>query len=267
MIRYTLSLVFAVGLFLQAQTASAQVDDPPPPPPLGDVDEPPPPPSDNYPPSRRTRRSSKRKAAAAATDSDSPVVRANGEEGNMGLFFRFGGLATMTATGDQQKANATTLNTQLGLKFVMSESIMIPLFFGMGIAMNKTGADDSTSTGFSMDLGTGVEYHFRIWRRLSPFFGAIMKLGFYDALSSTSADPKADDLSIHFHIGPTIGVEYYIADRVSLAAAYMLMISLTAKNVNSDADSDPAITFDMTTKDGLDVAAKSGGYLTLCFYF
>ncbi len=257
MIRYALSLTLALGLFLQAQTAEAQVDEPPPPPPLGDVDEPPPPPPSDTGRTRRVKRRAKRKAAA--TDEDSPVVRANGEEGNLGLFFRFGGLGTMTATGDSQKKNSGVINTQLGIKFVMSESIMLPLFFGMGIVHKKVTDQDGT-TGFSMDLGAGLEYHFRIWRRIAPFFGAIMKLGFYDPQS----DSDADDLTIRFHVGPTIGVEYYIADRVSLAVAYMLMITMYASTVNADSTT---VNFDMTTKDGLDVAAESGGNMTLTFYF
>jgi hypothetical protein len=256
--KYALSFVFLVSTLLFADTAVAQMDDePPPPPPLGDVDEPPPPPSRSH----GARRSKSRRGKKAATDDASPVVRASGEEGNMGLFFRFGGLATMTATGDNQGANDGVMNAQLGLKFVMSEKIMVPLFFGMGIVHKKVTDQDGT-TGFSMDFGAGVEYHFRIWRRLSPFFGAILKLGFYDKTS----DSDAEDLSIRFHVGPTIGMEYYIADRVSLAVAYMLMITLYADTVNADSTT---INFDMSTKSGLDVAAaaESGGYMTLCFYF
>lgn len=257
MYKYALSLAFIVGTLLYAETALAQMDDePPPPPPLGDVDEPPPPP----PPSRaRTggrRGNAKQVKGGAATDTDSPVVRANGEEGNMGLFFRFGGLATMAATGDSIKGNQDAINTQLGIKFVMSESIMLPLFFGMSITMDKTGDADATNN-FSMDLGAGLEYHFRIWRRLSPFFGALLKLGFHDLTGD-------DNLAVRFHVGPTIGIEYYIADRVSLSAAYMLMISLVASAVGTD---NTVIDFDFTTKSGYDVAASSGGDLTLTFYF
>ena len=258
MYRYALSLVFIVGTFLFADTALAQMDDePPPPPPLGDVDEPPPPPPPRSNARAGGRRGGKLKAkGAAATDTDSPVVRANGEEGNMGLFFRFGGLATMTATGDSVDGNQSAINTQLGIKFVMSESIMLPLFFGMAITMDKTG-DGDPSNNFSMDLGAGLEYHFRIWRRLSPFFGAMLKLGFYDPTGE-------DNLAVRFHVGPTIGIEYYIADRVSLSAAYMLMISVVASAVGTD---NTVLDFDMKTDSGFDVAASSGGEMTLTFYF
>ena len=260
MYKNTLFVVFLMGTFLFTEIASAQMDDEPPPPPLGDVDEPPPPP-----PSRGrthgTRGARGSKVKAAPVDEDSPVVRATGEAGNMGLFFRFGGLGEMTATGDQQGGNSGVLNTQIGLKFVMSENFMLPLFFGMGVVMTKANPDADSETGFSMDFGVGMEYHFRIWRRLSPFFGAIMKLGFYDPKS----DSDVDDLTIRFHVGPTIGVEYYIADRVSLSVAYMLMITLYASTVNGD--NSTSIDFNMSTKDGLDVAAESGGSMTLTFYF
>ena len=261
--KYALSFVFLVSTLLFADTAVAQMDDePPPPPPLGDVDEPPPPPRRAH----STRRNkSNRDKKATTTDDDSPVVRANGEEGNMGLFFRFGGMATMTATGDSEDGknggNTAAMNAQIGLKFVMSESIMVPLFFGMSLRSTsvavKNADDPDTTYNFSMDLGVGVEYHFRIWRRLSPFCGALLKLGFYEPTGE-------DNLGIRFRVGPTIGVEYYIADRVSLAVAYMLLLSVAASPVGADSTT---TNFDMTTKDGYEASAESGGDLTLTFYF
>jgi len=259
------TVIFVLGTFLFTDPAFAQMDDePPPPPPLGDVDEPPPPPPRRT-KTRKARKTRGKKVKAVAED-DAPVVRATGDEGNMGLFFRVGGLGELAATGDSQGENKGVFNSQIGLKFVMSESFMLPIFFGMGVVMTKANPDADSETGFSMDFGVGFEYHFRIWRRLSPFFGATMKLGFYDP-KSNDADEKVEDLSIRFHMGPVLGVEYYIADRVSIAVAYMLMITLYADTVNKEDGT--KTTFDFSTKSGLDVAAAadSGGQLTVTFYF
>lgn len=254
--RLALMTALAMTLLLGLPAgAFAQVDEPPPPPPLGDEDEPAPPPARarRAPPPRSADRAAK---TQDATDEDSPVVRPSGEEGNMGLFFRFGGLATMTAKGDSIATNSSAINTQIGFKFVLSESMMIPIFFGTAIDVAKTEGEDGKNN-FSMDFGAGMEYHFRIWRRLSPFFGALLKFGFYDPT-------QEDNLIFRFHVGPLIGVEYFIADRVSLAAAYMLMFSVVHTQIGSDSSS---TDFDMTTKAGQDVAASTGGDLTLTFYF
>ena len=178
---------------------------------------------------------------------DAPVVRAEG--GNLGLFFRFGGLASLEATNNSRSVNGLIL-TQVGLKFVLSERLMIPVTFGTSLRNQSTGPADATDAG--LDVGGGIEYHFRIWRRISPFIGGNLGVGF--------VNPTGDGNNIFgFGIGPVLGVEYYVADRVSLTAMYMFVIQI------ENQDNGPLPVNESTTE--LTLQTLAGGALNLTIYF
>ena len=254
MSRLALSMVLFASLMLAgANTALAQGDQPPPPPPLGDagdepsgIDTPASPTTAPPPPTAAPR------AAAYKGDPEKPVVRATGK--NMGIFACFGGLGTMTVSGATSPTSAVLMN-QVGVKFVFSEKFMLPVFFGMGIDLTTPGEGES-ATNWSLEFGAGVEYHFRIWRRISPFVGGQIKFGFSD-----NADvPKLKEqekLFFGLSFGPSFGIEYYIADRLSLTAAYLFLFQIGHQD--HDSDKVAKTTFGMST--------LSGGSLTVTAYF
>jgi hypothetical protein len=100
-----------------------------------------------------------------------------------------------------------------------------------------------------MALGGGFEYHFRIWRRISPFLGASLGLYF--------EDPSGENnLRFGVDLGPNLGVEYYIADRLSLSAQYLLAIQIL--NAQSGQDiSNTSFIF----------RTLAGGAMNLTYYF
>lgn len=189
---------------------------------------------------RRTRAAKKEEGAEIAADDDSPVVKAS--KGNIALFFRFGGLGSMLATNNS-RAVETLVITQAGLKFVLNERWMVPLTFGAGIRRASQGglSDDDLAGGF--DVGVGLEYHFREWRRISPFFGVNIGGG-------VSA-PADEDLIGGIGLGPTLGIEYYVADRLSLSAQYLMTLQFES----SDGDSN------------LELTTLAGGAMNLTCYF
>lgn len=177
----------------------------------------------------------------ASPDPELPVVRA--VDGNWGMFFRFGGLSSLSAVGNSRDVNGL-LVTQVGMRRVYADGWIMPFYLGTGIRLLSPdgGGDNVIDGGF--DGGIGFEYHFREWRRISPFVGLSAGLGF----------SAADDESVVLGLGagPTLGVEYYVADRVSLIAQYMLTLQLE-------------VVPDEYT--GFSFNTLSGGALTLVFYF
>ena len=85
-----------------------------------------------------------------------------------------------------------------------------------------------------------------VWRRIAPYFGGLFHFSYLD--------PSGDNnWIIGLSIGPVLGIEYYIADRVSLLAqgTFQFGFSLT----------DPQAAI------GLGSAISGGGQLGLVFYF
>jgi opacity protein-like surface antigen len=162
----------------------------------------------------------------------------------MGMYFRFGGLATLVHTNNARNVGTLVFN-QVGMKYVFSEKLMLPFWFGTGVRVD---ADGGTSTNFGVDLGVGLEYHFRIWRRISPFFGG--GLGF--DVEKPSGENNA---RFGFGLGPVLGVEYYIADRLSLMAQYMFIIQIAYQSM----------PIDSVTSFGL--ATLAGGAVNITYYF
>lgn len=252
----TLSIV-GLSTLAQAQTATPevpaepggpQVEPPPPPAPL-----PPPPPiappapRAPAPPAARSPATPAPPAApeppaATASADEDPVVRA--QEGDWGMFFRFGGLSTLTASNNTRDLNGM-LVTQVGMRAVINDAWVVPFSFGTGVrSVNPEGLSDA-AVDVGLDLGVGFEYHFRIWRRISPFVGLGVGFGF--------GDPEGNNnLVLGFGLGPSMGIEYYIADRVSLIAQYLLTFQVEVSPENYT---------------GLSLNTLAGGAATLVFYF
>jgi len=173
---------------------------------------------------------------------DSPVVRAG--RGNIGMFFRFGGLATMGAESPSEDVAGFVFN-QVGIKFALSERWMLPLHFGVGLNINDPSGTSGTNVDWGMMLGAAFEYHFRIWRRISPYVGAGLGLEFNDPRGG-------DNLRFAATMGPQMGIEFYWADHASLAAFYEFRLRILNQH-----DSYTQVSFQ----------TAAGGGLTLTFYF
>jgi hypothetical protein len=260
----------AIVLVLSPSPLLAQGDQPPPsPPPPASQPAPAPatqPPAPKRGPTAVDREEPRpfrlRAASEAAMPDGSPVVRATG--GQLGMFFRFGGLATLFASGSSRAvpgsssgsssstATEPLLLTQVGLKFVSSERLMIPIYVGSSVRVvsPESGAN---RTDWGLDFGAGLEFHFRIWRRISPFAGLMLGLGF--------SDPSGENNRIiGFGIGPILGVEYYIADRVSLSAQYQLTLQVVGEDRPSGSSGSSSTTTFM-------FQSQAGGAMTLSYYF
>lgn len=152
----------------------------------------------------------------SSASSASPVV--TGQEGQWAFLFRFGGLAPFSFRGINDFAvepstptTAGTLFTEFGMRKVLKK-ISIPFWAGLAMVNDTSRAGVSvSSTSFGVSGGVGVMYTFRAWRRIAPFIGGIATLQFID--------PTGDrNWFLGFGVGPALGVEYYIADRLSLFA-------------------------------------------------
>ena len=166
----------------------------------------------------------------------------------MGMYFRFGGLASLTHTNNTRNVGPLVFS-QVGIKFVFSERFMLPIWFGTGLRVDSPDEGDS-ATNWGIDLGVGFEYHFRIWRRISPFIGGSVGLNVLDPTQS-------DNLGLGIGLGPILGIEYYIGDRVSVTATYMFVIQVAFQ--------DSGVPQAKTTTFGLSTLA--GGALNITYYF
>lgn len=186
----------------------------------------------------------------ALAESDVPV-RAVG--GNWGIFFRGGGLANLTLENEAMDVagggDAGLLIAQVGVRAVLNERWIIPFHVGMGARIVSPEFGDA-ETDFGLDVGGGFEYHFRIWRRISPFVGASLRLGVNDPAGDA---PGGDgNWTIAFGLYPTMGVEYYVGDRVSLIMQYLMGVDM--------AFSDASTTVRLFN-------TRAGGALSVSFYF
>jgi hypothetical protein len=237
------------GKLVRAQEDQPPITPPPEdPPPItapaqGQDTEPPPAPKARPRPYRRPVRAA---ANNPKNPVDGPVVRAEG--GNIGMYFLFGGLAGLTHSNVDRNIGALVFN-RVGVKFVFSEKWMLPIWFGTGLRVDSVDAPGvDATTDWGIDLGAGFEYHFRIWRRISPFFGAGIGFDIQDETGS-------DNIRFGMGLGPTLGVEYYIGDRLSLSALYMFIIQL----VYQDNPAASTTTFGFST--------LAGGAVTITYYF
>jgi hypothetical protein len=226
--RRILSAAFALSLCVLTSTASAGQEpgfDPtvPPPAPPGSA-------TDKSPPG------------------DSPVVRAT--EGNWAFAFLFGGLGTMKTGGQADlTVGMNTMFTEFGVRAVLG-SVIIPFSAGLAIGANVPKMGDTT-TDFGLSATVGVVKTFRVWRRIVPQFGGSFHFHYLDP--STPAMTPNNNWVVGLSLGPVIGVEYYIADRVSILTqgTFQFGINIT----------------DPVAQIGLGTSISGGGQLGLNFYF
>ena len=173
-----------------------------------------------------------------------PAVRAVAN--NYGMTFSFGGLGNLSAGGIVDQKAGNLLFTEVGFRAVLS-SVTIPFSVGLGIANNTTRTEPSISTtDFGISATAGVIKYFRVWRRIAPYYGGLFHFHYLD--------PSGDkNWIINMSLGPVLGIEYYIADRVSLYGQGTFQFGVTI--------TDPVAAI------GLGTAISGGGQLGIAFYF
>ncbi len=190
-------------------------------------------------------------AVKKAPPAERPVVRANG---NWGFIWRLGGLATLNHSGNTRAVNGEGVAmTHVGLKYAANETWMFPFYAGVVLALQDPPGDDNSTTNVGVELGGGVEYHFRIWRRISPFVGASVGLFYVNPSGDNSYD-------IGIGLGPVAGIEYYIADRLSVQALYTVVVAMAF-------ETRPAGPNDKGTRKSFGLVTSAGGALNVTYYF
>jgi hypothetical protein len=174
----------------------------------------------------------------------SPVVRAVAN--NYGMTFSFGGLGNLKTDGLLDQKAGNLLFTELGFRAVLS-SVTIPFSVGLGIANTTTRTSPMVSaTDFGLSATGGVLKYFRVWRRIAPYFGGLFHFHYLD--------PSGDNnWTIGMSLGPVLGIEYYIGDRVSLYAQGTFQFGVTI--------TDPMAAI------GLGSSISGGGQMGITFYF
>lgn len=181
-------------------------------------------------------------------DPDSPVVRA--ENGDWAFSFIFGGLAPMSITGINNFSFSRLFFSELGFRRKF-DRITIPFSVGVGVFHHNP--DDEPMDGIpdhQNDVGlagtVGLQYDFRQWRRIVPHVGGLFHIHYLD--------PTGDDnWLVNLGIGPFLGIEYYIGDRVSLLLQGTALVGVNI--------------FDTLTQVSFLTTIAYGGQMGLNFYF
>ena len=136
-----------------------------------------------------------------------PVVRAG--PGNWGMTFIFGGLSPISVAGlgDQQLADGVIF-TEIGVRRVFKR-VVVPFSIGAGMTSRQNAGDLKPTISAGVSASVAVLRGFRVWRRIAPYYGGFVHTHYVDA-----AGP--DNWLVNVSIGPILGIEYYLGDRVSL---------------------------------------------------
>ena len=173
-----------------------------------------------------------------------PVVRA--APGNWGMTFIFGGLAPLSfgGLGDQQ-IGQSLMFTEIGVRRVFKK-VVIPFSFGAGISRDQPVGQTNKTTSAGVSASIAVLKGFRVWRRIAPYYGAFLHFHYIHP-------PGVGNWLVNVSVGPILGVEYFLADRVSLYGQGIFGIGpdITRNTVSVRASS----------------AIAAGGQLGLTFYF
>lgn len=187
--------------------------------------------------------------ATAAPSPDSPVVRFG--KGDMGMTFLFGGLAPMSVAGMVTQTVGRALFTEVGVRKALSDDWMLPVSFGVGMLNNRPAGTDTSFTDFGLSFTVGIQHYFSKWRRIAPFVGAKLHLHYLDPTGPTN-------YLIQTAVGPTLGIEYFVADMVSLTMESTLFIGINYLAVPTESK---------TVQVGIQSLISFGGLMGLTFYF
>jgi hypothetical protein len=167
------------------------------------------------------------------------------EKGDWGMQFTFGGLAPLSIAGVRDHGVNRLLMTELGFRRV-TENFIIPFSVGAGVFHHNPDGDPGTQNDAGIAASVGILKPFRVWRRISPYAGGIVRFAYLD--------PTGDNnWLVQLAIGGVIGTEFYVGDRVSLLFQGQLDVG--------------ANIFDGLTQVRAATSIAAGGQTGLVFYF
>jgi hypothetical protein len=173
------------------------------------------------------------------------------------MSFAFGGLAPLSIAGLNDLKVNNLIFTEVGVRAVLPQ-IVIPFSFGFGTAVNAPqGA--GTTTDFGISASVAVLKGFRVWRWIAPYFGGAFHLQYTQPGGTSQYD-------VNLSLGPLLGIEFFIADRVSLFMQGVLLIGLDFANANATVPP-AAPNYVQTTTFSMQTVISGGGQMGLTFYF
>lgn len=173
-----------------------------------------------------------------------PVLRA--APGNWGMTFIFGGLAPLSFGGlGDRTVGQSLMFTEIGVRRVFKK-VVIPFSFGAGISRDQPVGQTNKTTSAGVSASVAVLKGFRVWRRIAPYYGAFLHFHYIHP-------PGVGNWLVNVSVGPILGIEYFLADRVSLYGQGIFGVGpdITRSSVSVNASS----------------AIAAGGQLGLTFYF
>lgn len=176
-------------------------------------------------------------------DDDEPVERF--QPGQWGMQFTFGGLAPMTIGGLRDFGVNRLLFTELGFRRVLGESWVMPFSVGAGVFHHNPDSGDSQND-VGLAASFGLQRYFRVWRRIAPYAGGRMRFGY------SEPNGRANWM-VGFGLGPVIGIEYFVRDRVSLSLQGDAQVGITQYS--------GLLQVELATR------VDAGGQMGLVFYF
>ena len=166
------------------------------------------------------------------------------EAGDWGMQFTFGGLAPLSIAGVRDLGVNRLLVTELGFRRV-TENWIIPFSIGAGV-FHHNPDDGSSQNDAGLSASFGLLKPFRVWRRISPYAGGMFHFHYLDPTG-------ANNWLVNVSIGPVIGTEFYVGDRVSLLFQGQFDVGINA--------------FDGLTQVHASTSLAAGGQTGLVFYF
>ena len=181
--------------------------------------------------------------SSSQEDGASPVVRA--EPGLWGMSFVFGGLAPLSIAGTSDFNVNRLVFTEIGMRRVLDNGWAIPFSVGAGV-FHHNPDEGGNQNDVGLSAAVGVRKAFRVWRRIAPYVGGDFRLSYLD--------PTGDNnWLVGIGLGPNLGIEYYVGDRVSLL-------------LQADATLGFGV-FDGLVQVSVATQISAGGQTSLVFYF
>lgn len=190
-------------------------------------------------------------AAPRAADDDDDDGRGprrtvrRSEPGDWGMQFTFGGLAPLSIAGVRDHGVNRLLLTELGFRRV-TKNLIIPFSLGAGVFHHNPDGDPGTQNDAGVAATFGVLKPFRVWRRIAPYVGGMLHVHYLDPTG-------VNNWLVNFAIGPVIGTEFFIGDRVSLLFQGQFDLGINV--------------FDGLTQVRAATSIAAGGQTGLVFYF
>jgi hypothetical protein len=174
---------------------------------------------------------------------ESPVETA--KDGMWAMEFVFGGLGPLSIAGTDSHGVNRLLFSEIGFRRQFKR-VAIPFSVGAGVFHHNPEGSAGTQNDAGLSATVGIRVGFRPWRRIAPYWGGTFNLAYLD--------PTGDNnWLVRLGLGPLIGIEYYIAHRVSLLLQAQATVGINI--------------FDGLTQVAASTAISAGGQLGLLFYF